>query len=250
MWSLGGLSGAGVATLLEYFVSGPAQGLIMAVALALVFVAGQRPLRRDPVSAAAGPGLMRALRPSRLALLIGAMAALSFAAEGAVLDWAAIFLRDQLGAPAERANLGYAAFAGAMALGRFCGDAIRRRIDTVNLLRVGCLLAVVGLAMGPLSGDPTIAVLGYALTGAGFSNVVPALFSAAGAMPRPEIQIAAVSTLGYAGLLVAPPLFGFVAHATSLGGIFYLAAAATVLVAVLAAACAPRAAETSSGVRS
>jgi hypothetical protein len=68
--------------------------------------------------------------------------------------------------------------------------------------------------------------------------MVPVLFSAAGALPHPETQIAAVSTFGYAGLLAAPPLFGFVAQATSLAGIFYLVTALTVLIVALASVCA------------
>jgi sugar phosphate permease len=168
------------------------------------------------------------------------MAALCFSGEGAVLDWAAVYLRDSLGAAIERANLGYAAFSGAMAFGRFFGDRIRHSVDGPALVRGGSVLVFIGLLAGPISNNFWIAVAGYLLTGLGFSNMVPVLFSAAGAMPHPETQIAAVSTLGYAGLLAAPPLFGFVAEATSLAGIFYLVAAATILIAALAGVCAPR----------
>jgi fucose permease len=166
------------------------------------------------------------------------MAALCFSGEGAVLDWAAIYLRESLGAAIDRANIGYAAFSGAMAVGRFLGDPIRRRIEGVALVRGGCLLVFAGLLAGPLSNNIGIAIAGYFLTGLGFSNMVPVLFSAAGALPRPETQVAAVSTLGYAGLLAAPPLFGFVAQATSLAGIFYLTAAASLIIAALAGVCA------------
>ena len=59
-------------------------------------------------------------------------------------------------------------------------------------------------------------------------------------IPPPEVQIATVSTMGYAGLLAAPPLLGTVAHVSTLAGIFYVAAVFTVIIALLAPVCAPR----------
>ncbi|MDQ0393920.1 MFS transporter [Labrys monachus] len=239
MWSIGGLTGATLATVLLGVVGGALQGLVMAAVLAAIFVWGQAELPPGRQIPATAGGQLAALRPGPLAILVGIMAALCFAAEGAVLDWAAIYLRDSLGAATEHANFGYAAFAGAMAAGRFGGDFVRRRLRGVTLLRIGCLLAFVGVLAGPLSGNVVLAIAGYALTGLGLSNVVPVLFSAAGAMPRPEAQIAVVSTLGYAGLLAAPPLLGFVAHATSLTSIYVIVAIAAALIAVLATACSP-----------
>ena len=239
MWSIGGLIGASFATALLNVVSGPLQALIMAAVLAVIFIWGQRKLHETRSAPTSGGGHLAALRPSLIAILVGIMAGLCFSGEGAVLDWAAIYLRAHFGVATEYANAGYVAFAGAMALGRFCGDAIRHRIEGATLVRAGCLLAFVGLLAGPLSGNAAVAVVGYALTGLGLSNIVPILFSAAGAMPRPEAQIAVVSTMGYAGLLAAPPLLGFVAHATSLAGIFYITAGAVLVMAALAGACAP-----------
>lgn len=239
MWSLGGLVGASVATALLKWTDGSLQALIMAVVLFAIFVWGQRGLSAGRAEYQAGSGRRSSLRPAFLAILVGIMAALTFSGEAVILDWAAIFLHERLGAGTELANVGYAAFAGAMAITRFFGDAIRRHIEGVMLVRGGCVLAFIGLLMGPLSGNVYVAIVGYALTGIGFSNVVPVLFSAAGAMPRPEVQIAAVSTMGYAGLLAAPPFLGVVAHTTSLAGIFYAAALATVVTASLAWTCAP-----------
>lgn len=239
MWSVGGLIGAALATLLLNVLGGRLQGLVMAALLAVLFAIGQRSLHAEPKRQGATSRKLHALRPSFLAVLVGVMAALCFGGEGAVLDWAAIYLRDSLGATVAAANLGYAAFSGAMAIGRFCGDPIRRSVDSVTLVRGGCALVLIGVLAGPLSNNFSIAVAGYALAGLGFSNIVPVLFSAAGSMPHPETQIAAVSTLGYAGLLAAPPLLGFVAGATSLGDIFYLVAGATIVIAALASLCAP-----------
>jgi Major Facilitator Superfamily len=246
MWSLGGFVGAGVATLLLRVTDGSPQASIMAVFLFALFLWGQRGLGAGRVERIAGASRSGALRPTVLAVLIGLMAALTFSGEGVVLDWAAIFLREHIGADPVLANVGYSAFAASMAIMRFFGDAIRRRVEGVTLVRAGCVLAFVGLLLGPVSGNVYVGIFGYALTGVGFSNIVPVLFSAAGALPRPEVQIAAVSTMGYAGLLAAPPLLGAVAHVTSLAGIFYVAAAGTLIIASLAWACAPGATVTRS----
>jgi predicted MFS family arabinose efflux permease len=239
MWSMGGVIGASFATLLESVLSAALPGFIMAVSLAAIFAIGQRSLQNETQSRGVAGGQFLALRPSLMAALVGLMAALAFGGEGAVLDWAAIYLREDLGSSVAHANAGYAAFSAAMAIGRFCGDRIRGSIDGAALVRGGCVLAIFGVLAGPISGSAGVAVVGYALTGLGFSNIVPILFSTAGAMPRPETQIAAVSTLGYAGLLAAPPLFGLIARATSLADIFYLVAAATCVIAAFAGICAP-----------
>jgi predicted MFS family arabinose efflux permease len=204
-----------------------------------VFAWGQRGLAAGFVGPVSEGRRGAALRPAVRALVIGAMATLSFSGEGAVLNWAAIFLRQYLGADPMLANAGYQAFAIAMAVTRFFGDNVRRRVGGVTLVRAGCLLAFMGLLLGPLTGNTMLAIVGYGLAGIGFANVVPVLLSAAGALPDPEVQVAAVSTMGYAGLLAGPPLLGLVAHVSSLAGIFSVAAAGTVLNAALASACAP-----------
>lgn len=226
MWSLGGLAGAGLGSLLLAAVSGPVQALVAAALAGTVAAFAQRGLLDHAAPAEGQPGA--SLRPDALALAIGAMAALTFAAEGAVLDWSSLYLRTDLGAPAERAGLGYAAFSAAMAAGRFAGDRLRRRYGAAALVRGGAALAALGLLLGPATGSAPGAVAGFALAGLGLSNVVPVLISAAGARPHGEVAIATVATLGYGGLLAAPPLLGFVAQATSLSA----------MVAVVAGMCA------------
>jgi predicted MFS family arabinose efflux permease len=223
MWSVGGLAGAALGSLLLGLVSGPVQALLAAGAAAVIVAASQRGLlaRVAPPEGHAAASL----RPDALALLIGAMAALTFAAEGSVLDWSSLFLREELGTPADQAGFGYAAFSAAMAAGRFAGDWLRGRFGPVAIIRTGAALAVLGLLAGPATGSAAGAVAGFALAGLGLANVVPVLISVAGAGPRGDVAIATVTTLGYGGLLAAPPLLGFVAEATSLATMFLIVAA-------------------------
>src|SRR5262249_27483964 len=126
---------------------------------------------------------------------------------------------------------GYAAFSATMAAGRFLGDWVRSHLGATLIVRAGASLGILGMVLGPLTGNPIAAGVGFALAGLGLSNVVPGLISAAGNSRHPEIAIATVATLGYAGLLAAPPLLGIVAHATSLATTFGVVAAMCLVIA-------------------
>ncbi|AWK87917.1 MFS transporter [Azospirillum thermophilum] len=241
MWSLGGLVGAGLGGLLLQVLPPAAQAGLIAGLLLVLFLALQS--RFLPSAAdATGPSGSGLALPDRGTLLLGALTFLSFMSEGAVLDWSAIYLRDSLAAAAGLAGLGFAVFSGAMATGRFCGDWLRHHLGGVTLVRIGSVLAAAGLALTLLGGGPVTAIIGFGLTGLGLSNVVPVLFSAAGAAEDGSASraIAAVATLGYAGVLAGPALFGFVAEASSVGTAFAMIAAFAVIIALASGRAVPR----------
>ncbi|AWJ92103.1 MFS transporter (plasmid) [Azospirillum baldaniorum] len=231
MWSLGGLFGAGVGGLLLQVLPPPVQASILAAALLALFFALHRRFLPGSADQQAEPtGLAL---PDRGTLLLGALTFLAFMSEGAILDWSAVYLREDLGGAASIAALGFAVFSGAMAVGRFCGDRLRQRFGGPVLVRAGAVLAFAGLAVALTGGGPVVAVAGFGLTGLGLSNVVPVLFSAAGAKAEGEAgqAIAAVATLGYAGVLTGPALLGFVAEASTVGFSFALVAALALVIA-------------------
>ncbi|KAA0585970.1 MFS transporter [Azospirillum oryzae] len=242
MWSLGGLAGAGLGGLLLPLMPAAAQAGLVSVGLLVPFLLLQG--RFLPDRNAGGGGLVL---PDRKTLLLGLLAALSFMSEGAILDWSAIHLRDDLGAPASVAGMGFGVFCAAMAVGRFSGDRLRHRFGGATLMRGGGLLAAAGLGLvlaGGAVGDglPLLAITGFGLTGIGLSNVVPVLFSTAGATETGHAghAVAAVSTMGYAGVLTGPPLVGFIAEATSLATAFALIALLALGMAAAAARAVPR----------
>lgn len=151
-------------------------------------------------------------------ILIGAMCFIGFLAEGALLDWSAVFLKFFRGVEESSAGLGFAAFSAAMVVGRLSGDYIASRVDPLKAVRYGALLAAVGYLVSVVLPWTAAAMIGYALIGLGMSNVVPLLFSAAGRLPYPppSVSIPAITTMGYAGILVGPALIGFAAEKTSL----------------------------------
>ena len=142
------------------------------------------------------------------------MAFFSMVPEGAVLDWAAIYLQKELGSDVFRSGLAFAFFAGAMAIMRFAGDGVRNRFGAVRTLRVSGLIGAAGLMGGALAPYDWVAILSFAFAGLGVANMVPIMFSAAGNRPGipSAVAISTVTMVGYCGILVAPASIGWVAE--------------------------------------
>jgi len=155
-------------------------------------------------------------------------------AEGAMGDWAAVYLREDLGTGAGYAALGFAGFSLAMAAGRFLGDRVVRRHGGRAVLYAGAGVASTVLTTGLLAGEPWAAVAGFSGVGLGLANAVPILFRAAGKISgiRHELAIAAVSTAGYCGFLAGPPVIGLIAEQLGLAAGLGLVALALAIVAV------------------
>ena len=159
----------------------------------------------------------------------------------AILDWSALFLTTTRGLDETKGGLGYAAFAIAMTLGRFTGDKVVSRFGGKRVLTFGGLCAASGFFLAVLAPQAGLAMLGFVLIGLGAANIVPILFTAAGnqnAMPA-SLAVAAITTIGYAGILAGPAVIGFVAHATSLNIAFAMLGCALLLVAASARLAAP-----------
>jgi MFS family permease len=156
--------------------------------------------------------------PSRAILQIGALAFLCMFAEGAIGDWAAVYLVTVAGVSAAMATWGFSGFAFAMTIGRLFGDRLVDRLGRARVVRIGALLAVVGLGLTLVFPGIAAAVVGYALAGLGIANIIPVMFGGAGRrMPdHPAIGVAMAATCGYAGFLISPPLIGFTANAVGL----------------------------------
>jgi MFS family permease len=156
--------------------------------------------------------------PRGIVLFIGILCFIMFLTEGAVLDWSAIFLTSGRGVVPSYGGLGYAAFALTMTVGRLTGDAIVRQLGGALVVVIGSLCAAAGLFLAALCPAWVAGVLGFALMGAGCSNIVPILYTAVGRqkiMPE-HTAIPAITTLGYAGILAGPAVIGFVAQISSL----------------------------------
>ncbi|MFL6625588.1 MAG: MFS transporter [Burkholderiaceae bacterium] len=166
--------------------------------------------------------------PRGAALLIGAMAFLGMIAEGSMVDWSTLYLKERTGASQQVAPLGIASLQGAMLVTRWFGDRARERWGARKLLFAGSLLAGASLAAALLIGGVVPALVGLGLFGVGVATVSPCVY-AAGAREG-GVALAAVMTLGSLGFLVGPLLIGAVSQATNLSwGLSVVAAAAFAL---------------------
>ncbi|MFF5537721.1 MFS transporter [Streptomyces cinerochromogenes] len=217
MWSAGALVGSAAGTLAAHLGADARLHFALAAATLtlLGFVACTWVLDLQPAEDEEPPP--RFALPPRSALLIGAVGFCAVFAEGASLDWSAVFLRDRLDSSAGLAAASTTGFMLTMAVARIAGDAVVNRFGAVRTVRAGGVLAGLGGLLIVLAGHPAVAMAGFALMGLGIAVVVPLCFAAAGhAGPNPSQAIAGVATITYTSGLIAPSLIGGVAQATSL----------------------------------
>ena len=231
LFSLGGIVGAaGVSALLGLGLT-PLAAMLVVVAVLIGALFKAVPHMLPYGSESSGPAFAI---PHGIVLFIGGMCFIVFLTEGAALDWSAVFLAQERGIDTAYAGLGYAVFALTMTVGRLLGDRIVRSVGATRIILFGGLLAAAGLFLATFAPSWEAALLGYALVGAGCSNIVPVLYTAVGkqtVMPE-SIAVPAITTLGYAGILAGPAVIGFVAHASSLSFAFGLMAVLLVAVAI------------------
>jgi len=222
-WSLGGLIGSAIGG----FLIGHWGVLIhaeVATVLAIVFLVAAWPIIFSDQPHPSEVKTKAKLPMTPLPWLLGVIALFCMVPEGAVLDWGALYLRQEFGATATLSGFAFAAFSLTMSIMRFAGDAVRDRFGAVNTLRVSTVIAIVGMLMAALSPDAALAIIGFALCGVGISNMVPIAFSAGGNIPglQPGIGISVVTTLGYSGMLVAPSAIGFAAEHIGFSAVFLM----------------------------
>ncbi|WP_024617693.1 MFS transporter [Pseudomonas kilonensis] len=230
MFSLGGIIGAaGVSALLGLGLS-PLGATLVVNGVLLVALFKAAPHLLPYGSESSGPAFAI---PHGVVLFIGILCFIVFLAEGAVLDWSAVFLTTERAVDTAYAGLGYAAFALTMTVGRLTGDSVVHRLGAKRVIIYGGSIAAAGFLLATLAPMWQAALLGYALVGAGCSNIVPVLYTAVGKQTlMPEaIAVPAITTIGYAGILAGPALIGFVAHGSSLSIAFGLIALSLVAVA-------------------
>jgi predicted MFS family arabinose efflux permease len=237
-FSLGGMAGAGLGALVAGHLS-PARHLLglAVVGLLVTAVAGRELLRHEapvpPDQARPGnPGAPRRLdaRTRALVIVFGLIALCTAYGEGALADWGALHLEQDLGASPGAAAVGYSAFALAMTVGRLSGTTLLERLGRTRTVVAGGVTAAAGMLLGALAPSLWAALLGFAVAGLGLANLFPVAVERAGALAGPS-GVATASTLGYGGMLLGPPAIGFMADWFSLP-------AALTSVAVLAAVAA------------
>ena len=215
LYSVGGILGAGAMTALLTFGLDPLIAALCIVATVLGALYKAAPALLTYGTERGGP--LFAV-PRGIVLFLGALCFIVFLTEGAILDWSAVFLVSSRRFEPSIAGLGYASFAAAMTVGRLTGDAIVSKLGGVRVVALGGLCAAAGMVVSLGIEGWVASLIGYALVGAGCSNIVPVLFTAVGRQQRmPQaVAIPAVISMGYAGILIGPVFIGAVAHLSTL----------------------------------
>lgn len=212
LWSLAGFTAAGIGTFMigrsilpiNHFLL--VTGIIlagMAAAFQYLLPAEEKPTEKQPLF----------VRPDATLLRLGFIAFCCMICEGAMFDWSGIYFQKVVGADKDWIGAGYTAFMLTMAAGRFFADGIVARIGFKKTIVLSGVLITGGLALAVLLPSLPMAIAGFFITGFGVSSVVPLVYSEAGRSGRmsPGMALAAVSSIGFIGFLIGPPLIGVVA---------------------------------------
>jgi len=232
LWSLAGFTGAGIGTFMIAKGIDPYEHFaIIAGIIILSIIVAARSLKDDKT---AGSGPIFVMPDSSL-IKLGVIAFCSMICEGAMFDWSTIYFRDIIHPDKALIGAGYACFMGAMASGRFIADWFAHRFGMKRILQVSGSLTAIGLLIAVAFPYLWPAIAGFLLVGVGVSSVVPMVYSAAGKSKTmaPGVALAAVSTIGFSGFLVAPSIIGFIASLATLRASFILIACMGISVVVV-----------------
>ncbi|EWC39463.1 MFS transporter [Stutzerimonas stutzeri] len=223
MYSLGAICGALMLTGLLTLGLAPAFGSFLMIGL---IVAANLAVARGFLPNRAPGGGFAFVRPTGVVLLVGLMCFVVYLAEGAVLDWSALYLTGEKGLEVAKGGLGYAAFALMVTIARFAGGSLVNSLGTARVITFGGLLAAFGIVLSLAAEHWVVALIGYGLCGLGCANVSPVLISSLSRQDGMPVQLAVTvaTTIGFAGVLAGPAMMGMVAHFSSLGMAFALLA--------------------------
>ena len=214
MFSVGAICGAGFVTLLISYGVAPLIATLCvtgSVIIAILWAQSHYLITKSDAPEPFRP-------PSGIVKWLALLAGIAFLIEGAIMDWGALLMIERAVFSMEQAALGYIAFSITMVLGRLSGDYVVPRIGRRAILLGGATLVVLGLISITNLPSPALNLIGFAVIGLGAANLVPVVFSAAGQQSDmdPNMAVASVTFVGYAGILLGPAIIGFGAQYTSL----------------------------------
>ncbi len=214
MFSVGAICGAGFVTLLISYGVAPLIATLCvtsSVIVAILWVQSHYLITKSDAPEPFRP-------PCGIVKWLALLAGIAFLIEGAIMDWGALLMIERAVFSMQQAALGYIAFSITMVIGRLSGDYVVPRIGRRAILLGGGTLVVLGLIAITTLPSPALNLIGFAVIGLGAANLVPVVFSAAGQQSDmdPNMAVASVTFVGYAGILLGPAIIGFGAQYTSL----------------------------------
>lgn len=217
VWSIAGFTGALVGLLMMNLKLTPRQHFFVVAALVFIIVLIAR---RYLIPGTTGPAEKKKFfsKPEGVLVKLGVIAFCSMAAEGTMFDWSGVYFKEVVEAPSSLIIMGYASFMIMMATGRFFGDRIIAKVGRKKLLQVSGILVLTGLMISVLFPYLITATIGFFIVGWGVSSIIPTVYSTAAKSAKiaPGMALASVSSIGFFGFLMGPPLIGYIAQLANL----------------------------------
>ncbi len=217
VWSMAGFAGAAFGYLMVTLNIIPAWHLL---GVSLLLTALTLYYYKDALDQRPDHSVKRSIftLPPRSMLIFSLICFTSMACENTMYDWSGIYIRQVLHGSKAIATIAFVIYMVAMTSGRLAGDRMADKFGIQRVLAASGILIFSGFAITVLSPYIPLTLIGYLLTGFGVSCVVPFVFSLAGKIPmsNPGAALASISSLGYLGFLLVPPMIGYVAQASSL----------------------------------
>jgi len=234
LWSVGALCGTLVGGwTLQRNMGNASHMLIILIPVSILSLLNHGYLLPDDHGQLEGKKLLAL--PDKALLLIGIICLCSTLCEGAMADWSALYYQQVLTGPRGLSTAGFTGYAFMMALGRFSGDRLIHALGYKRVLMLDALLIAGGMTLALATRIPALVIIGFGLVGFGVSTIIPIAYSMAGGsrtMP-PSVALAAVSTVGFTGFLIGPPVIGFIAHEVGLRTALLLVTALGIVIFLL-----------------
>lgn len=218
LWSIAGFTGGIISTFVfSYGISTDIHMAVVAVLTVIVTLICFNNLPDDvfkPKEKQEG----RFIKYDPFIFNLGIIAFCSMICEGCMFDWSGVYFKEVLKVDKGLITAGYVSFFAAMASARFIADRIINRIGDRNVLIISGFLIFAGLIISVLFPTIYVCIPGFLLVGLGVASVVPTAFSNAGKslVYSPGVALAFVTSIGFFGFLLGPPIIGFLAHYSSL----------------------------------
>jgi MFS family permease len=223
IWSIAGLAGAGVASILisldvkliTHF------NMVSLVSLILILLSYQFTFQEEAPKNTAQKGI---LFPDRALMKLGFIAFFGMVCEATMSEWGVIYFVKVVHAPKAFITIGYIAYLSSMTVGRFIGDKLTNLYGPTKHLKIAAILVFIGVSIALLCPNLAVSVVGYFIIGFGLSCIMPLVFSLAGKNSKLEAgpAITSISTVSYLGFLTGPPLIGYISYLINIRVAFIL----------------------------
>lgn len=215
LWSTGGIVGVGFSTMLVAMdVSIGVHLLIVSIVTLIATLFSYKFLIRNDKSPSGNTLILS--KPDPYIVYLGLLVFFASICEGGMFDWSGVYFREVV--KVELFTLGYLIFMIFMALSRFASDLLVERIGMARNYMISAALIFIGVGLAVLSPTFWISMIGFCLVGFGTASVIPMTFQLAGHSTKysPGMAISIIATYSIVGMLIGPPLIGYIAHAFNL----------------------------------